>query len=221
MGGTSSMSVGPGVLFGACAGGSGACLDPLVALLLQGALALLFASTAWHKLRDLTGFEAVVQGYELLPRAWAPLFAHALVLAELAVAVALVVGGGSWAGASLVLRAASAGVIVLMAVYAVGLGLNLARGRRDLDCGCVGPAMPRQTIAPWLLARNAVVAGAAALLFVPSAARPLHWVDAITWVGGVGVLALAWVAVHGLAATASSASTTASASGSASDRRLA
>jgi len=205
VGGAEIAAVGPAALGGVCADAPGLCLDPLVALLLQGALALLFASTAWHKLRDLPGFEAVVTGYGLLPRAWAPLWAHALVLGELAVALALVWGATPWAGAGPAVRAASAGVIGLMTVYAAGLGINLARGRRDLDCGCSGPAMPRQTIAPWLLARNAVVAGAAALLLLPLRPRALHWVDGVTWVGGVSVLALCWIAVHGLAAAAAPA----------------
>ena len=70
----------------------------------------------------------------------------------------------------------------------------------------MGPAGRSQTIAPWLVLRNAVVAVAAGLIFATSrgwlveGSRSLHWVDALTLAGGVGVVALVWVAVHGLAA---------------------
>jgi hypothetical protein len=196
------------VLVGSCGDGvlARVCVDPVIVSLVQGALVLLFATAAFHKLADLSAFEAVFGDYEILPRAWAPLGAHALVSLELAVTVALAWGLLPLAGASTASLFGASGVAGAMTVYALAIGVNLARGRRDLDCGCMGPAGRPQRVAAWLIARNAVVAAAAAGLaavqlgVLGEGVRPLHWIDGLTLAGGLGVVALVWTALHGLAA---------------------
>ena len=42
-------------------------LDPVASLLVRGALALLFAAAAWHKLRSPRRFAAILAAYRLLP----------------------------------------------------------------------------------------------------------------------------------------------------------
>ena len=86
---SSSASIGAGVwLMGVCGEADGAtlCVDPLLTTLVQVSLALLFASTAWHKLRDLSAFEAVFMGYQLMPRLLVPVATRALVAVEVAAA---------------------------------------------------------------------------------------------------------------------------------------
>ena len=88
-------------------------------------------------------------------------------------------------------------------VYAAAVGMNLARGRRDIDCGCAGFGR-RQSLHEWLLARNllyVVIAGGAALVPV---ARPLTWFDALTALLAVSALAALAMAFDGLAALAPS-----------------
>ena len=100
------------------------------------------------------------------------------------------------------LRAGRAAVVGGL-VYAAAVGMNLARGRRDIDCGCAGFGR-RQSLHEWLLARNllyVVIAGGAALVPV---ARPLTWFDALTALLAVSALAALAMAFDGLAALAPS-----------------
>ncbi len=142
-------------------------LDPAVALTLRGALALLFAAAAWHKLRDRAYFRAALGGYALLPAAALGPVALALPLVEALAAVGLVAGS---AGGALL-------ATVLLVAYTGAIAFNLARGRRDIDCGCGGPAAARQVLSGWLVARNAVLLLAATALLLPRAERALGAAD--------------------------------------------
>jgi hypothetical protein len=166
-------------------------LDPLLALGVRSGLAVLFASAAWHKLRGRAEFVGVLQAYRLLPAALVPVAAPLIALGELAVAVALLWPAGWTVGAL--------GAAAVLAVYALAIAVNLARGRRAIDCGCGAPGT-RQPIGEGLLVRNVVLAAAALLTLAPSAPRALVWVDWLTLAGALGVAASVWTAAHGLAA---------------------
>ena len=53
-----------------------------------------------------------------------------------------------------VLAAFSAGT--LLCIYMAAIAVNLLRGRRNIDCGCGGPAQ-KQTISEWMIARNGIL----------------------------------------------------------------
>jgi hypothetical protein len=169
-------------------------LDPALALVLRGALALVLGSAALHKLRDLRAFHAVVEAYRLAPPAATGAVAAAVVSGEVVACAALLAPGPAGASLAGPLLAAA-----LFALYALAIGVNLARGRTHLDCGCGGPAA-RQPIRPWLVARNAALVAAACLALAPVAARALVWVDVLTVFGALVVLAAAWTSLHRLAA---------------------
>ena len=76
-------------------------------------------------------------------------------------------------------------------VYGAAIGVNLARGRRTLDCGCAGPAA-RQPIRPSLLVRNGALIGLAAFAAAPVTERALSWIDSLTIVAGASALWLAY-----------------------------
>ncbi|HXJ32464.1 MAG TPA: MauE/DoxX family redox-associated membrane protein [Candidatus Eisenbacteria bacterium] len=161
-------------------------MDPVVDLTVRSSLALLFALAAAHKLRDLAGFRATFADYRIVPEALAPAGATLVVASEVGSACLLLLPG--WRQAGLLVA------IVLLGAYAAAIGVNLARGRRHIDCGCGGPA-GRQPISGWLVARNLAVVFAALACLGPVSTRPLVWVDVLTI--GAGVLALA--AVYGAA----------------------
>ena len=178
-------------------------VDPTLIWLVRVALALLFAHAALHKSRDLAGFERVFADYRLVPESWAPLLARTTLLAEASLALGLLISGfAATVGQPVAAptQAVVAGTIALLSLYSVAISVNLARGRRDIDCGCADPAARSPQIAPWLLARNALLISAAGLLLWPTSTRPLHWIDAISLVGGLVPLALVWNTIHGLAA---------------------
>src|SRR5690606_14068067 len=72
------------------AAGALAMIDPAVSALLRGALALVLAGAAAHKLRDLHAFRVALGDYQLVPWALTGLVAPALVAAEIATAALLV-----------------------------------------------------------------------------------------------------------------------------------
>ena len=84
---------------------------------------------------------------------------------------------------------AAATCAALLTVYSSAIALNLARGRRDLDCGCLGPA-GRQPISGWLLVRNSLFIAGSLAATMPSTGRSLLLVDAISIAGALAVLAL-------------------------------
>jgi hypothetical protein len=162
-------------------------IDPLASLVLRTLLCGLLASAALGKLRDPRGFSAAVAGYRLLPPALAAPAAAAFVAAELGLAAAL-----WWPP----LRGAAAlGAAGLLVLSAGAIGVNLARGRRDIDCGCGGP-FGRQPLSLALVLRNLAWAGAALACALPAAPRPLGALDAFTLAAAVA----AGAALHAAAA---------------------
>jgi peroxiredoxin len=117
-----------------------------------------------------------------------------LPLAELAVAVALILTPTARAGAI--------GALALLLAFMVAIGINLARGRTP-DCHCFGQ-LHSAPAGPTTLARNGVLAAVAALIVwqgagagAPAIADWFGGLDATAWgllVGGV-IVALAIVAI--------------------------
>src|SRR5262249_43406760 len=89
----------------------------------------------------------------------------------------------------------------LLGLYAGAIAINLARGRRDIDCGCAGPAA-RRPISGWLVARNLVLAGIALAGCAPLAPRLLGWIDGFAVVAPTAPLAPCWTASDRLLALA-------------------
>jgi hypothetical protein len=161
-------------------------IDPATDAALRASLAVLFTAAASHKVREPRRFRATVAEYRLLPGPLVTPAALALVGGEIGVATALVLP--AWRTVGLL------GAAALLALYGGAIAVNLARGRRDLDCGCAGPAV-RRPISGWLVARNALLAAIALAGLVPPASRPLVWVDALTILGSTAALAALYGAV--------------------------
>jgi hypothetical protein len=169
-------------------------LDPAIELVLRVALALLLGIGAAQKARDLSSFRTAIAGYELLPEraAAAAAFVFSAVEATLAVALLAPAAFGVREGALVV-------AALLFGLYGAAITINLLRGRREIDCGCSGPA-GRMPLSGWLVARNVALVGAALVCLAGTTERPLGAVDALTIPAAITVLALAWTALHGLLA---------------------
>ena len=168
-------------------------LDPALAWLLRASLAGLFAVSVFHKLRQPNGFLKTLSDYDLLPPLLVLPGAVAIVTGEILVTTGLISGYDGFT--------AGLGALSILTLYTLALSINLLRGRREIDCGCLGPGH-RQSISPWMVLRNAVLAAGAALLCLPIRDRPLVFVDGITLLGGVLTLALLFNAVNHLASRA-------------------
>lgn len=165
----------------------GGMIDPVIGTLLAGAFALLFASAALYKLRDLPRFGAVLRAYRVLPAGLT--FAWPLPLVELTMAAGLLI--------PLTRAAAALAGAGLLGVYALAMALNLARGRRELACGC-GGANERRPISAWMVVRNALLAALLAAISLPWAARPLQLLDLFTVGFGLAVAALLYMSADAL-----------------------
>jgi Methylamine utilisation protein MauE len=164
-------------------------MDPVVQLIGRGALALLFGWSAAHKLRDVDAFRAALEGYDLLPPLWAVPAGAVLIGSEVGLATGLLLPP--------VAPVAALGGAALLVLYAGAMAVNLRRGRRDIDCGCGGPA-GRQPISAALVGRNIVLAMAAIGSALPAHSRSLTWVDGATIVLAVLTVSLLYAAIDGL-----------------------
>jgi hypothetical protein len=166
-------------------------LDSALAVLIAVAFAALFAQAAWHKLRGPGEFAAMLDAYALLPHRAVPAAARLLPLVELAVALALCLSRSS--------RAAALAASALLLLYALAMAINLARGRYDLDCGCLGP-WRRRRVSRWMVGRNIVLAAIVALAALPRVPRPWSAVDVWTIAAGTVVAAVLYAAIDRLLA---------------------
>ncbi|GAB4577977.1 MAG: hypothetical protein Fur0022_07090 [Anaerolineales bacterium] len=105
-------------------------LDNFVFLFIRGFLAAIFISSSFPKLRSSPAFASAVQAYHLLPQPWIRPFALTLPWLELTLSLMLLVGWQT--------RLAALASVVLLLVFLAAMSINLARRRKDLDCGCSG-----------------------------------------------------------------------------------
>ncbi|MBS0419196.1 MAG: methylamine utilization protein MauE [Proteobacteria bacterium] len=164
-------------------------IDPAVACLIAACVGLLFLVAAIHKLRDLRRFREVFAAYRLAPPAAGRALAPVVPALELAVAVGLLFDNlrtpALWTG------------IALLLLYVAGIAINLARGRRDLDCGCAGP-YDRRPIAAWMIWRNLGIAIVLAAALLPWSGRPMVLTDAVTIGFGTACCALVYLCLDRL-----------------------
>lgn len=168
-------------------------LDPVLVWIIRIALGLLFGVAAWHKLSDGRRFAATLERYRLLP-AWAVRPA-AVGLPVLELGIAL----GLWL--DFTANAAAAAAMSLLGLYTLAMVVNLRRGRRDLDCGCLGPSR-KTPVHGGLVARNLALMGAAVAAALPMGQRALGWVDFATLGCALIVIGLLWSAAQQLTANA-------------------
>ncbi|MEI8359505.1 MAG: MauE/DoxX family redox-associated membrane protein [Deltaproteobacteria bacterium] len=168
-------------------------IDPVFAVALRGATALLLLRAALHKVRDADGFRSALAGYALLPVRLEAMAARVLPALEFTAALLLVGPKTARSGAAL--------AAALLGAYTLAIAVNLVRGRRDLDCGCGGPAGGLR-IGGGLLARNALLLAATALCAAPLQPRVPAWLDAFSILGGIAALSALHAASEPLMATA-------------------
>jgi hypothetical protein len=151
-------------------------LDPVASTLIALGGAGLFGWAAVHKLRTREAFAATLAEYRLVPAGLVGFTAFVLAMLELATAAALL-----WPVSRVIGGLAGAALLV---IYASAIAINLARGRKDLDCGC---GLQPRAIGGWMVARNLIVAMPLALLWLPASGRELGAVDFAT-IGGALII---------------------------------
>lgn len=168
-------------------------MDPAISAALALSLAALFAATAAHKAVDFGRFINVVRAYGVMPAFLAPLASLMVIALEFAIAAGLV--------APPFRAVAGSSAAALLLAYGVLIGFNIARNRRDIDCGCsFGGSGERLT--PVLIFRNLGLAILALVTAAPVGARSLELLDAASITLFVLSSAALYVAFEGLRANA-------------------
>ncbi len=174
-------------------------VDPVLLIVGRLGLSALLLRAAFHKLRDVAAFRAAMADYAMLPAAAIAPAALLLIAGELALGIALLLGGiATWP--------AAAGTAILLSLYTLAIGINLLRRRRHIDCGCAGPA-GHQRLSGHLVARNGTLVATAVALaalarVAPSQLRALTWIDAVTIAAALTATVLLYAAVESLIANA-------------------
>ena len=117
----------------------------VLALAIRVLISLVFLTAAYGKMRHWTAFQGVVANYRLLPGVLTAPVAYLLPPIEVLLGAVLLLGLDSPMPAG--------GAVVLLMVFAASMAINLARGRREIDCGCFQSAL-KQTLNWALVARN-------------------------------------------------------------------
>ena len=164
-------------------------LDPVFGALIAICFALLFASAAVHKWRNLRSFEEAFAAYALLRQLPRLHLVWMVPLAETAVALGLLAGATRAAPTRAV---AAVGGALLLLGYAGAIARNLARGRRDIACGCGGPDQ-RRPIAGWMAWRNVLLALLLAIGICPWSDRVISWMDGATIAFGVAAATVVYL----------------------------
>jgi hypothetical protein len=168
-------------------------IDPVLGAIVCGCCTLLFALAGAHKLRARAEFAETLAGYRVLSARLVPRASLLVPTFECLIAVGLLIASAR--------QTASLAGAALLTVYAGAMGMNLLRGRRQLDCGCLGPRGGGR-ISPALVLRNMLVALALAAAgdLRWRSWPPVLWLDAGTVLAAVCALALLYSAVNGLLA---------------------
>jgi len=167
---------------------AGMTLDPVLVIALSLLLGYVVADAGLHKLRDPGYFGVIIEDYRVLPRVNGRMLALLIGSAELTTGLAILLPLTHTAG----LLAAA----LLLTLYFVAIALNLARGRRSIQCGCGGVSQ-HQSLSGALLLRNAVlIAIALCLAWLDPAARSLGWLDWIVGLSAATVAALIYMSAN-------------------------
>lgn len=145
--------------------------DPVLNLISALILGYIFVLAGLHKCKAPAEFGTTLANYKILPESLARQGVYLVPVAEIMTGVALLIP------AAATLAAFSAGT--LLCIYIAAIGINLLRGRRNIDCGCGGPAQ-KQSISEWMIVRNGLLLGLAYIAGSQTLARPLLWFDWLT-----------------------------------------
>jgi hypothetical protein len=135
-------------------------------------IAMIFALSAIHSMRDWAVYTAQVTQYKILPVRLARIASWILPPVQLAIGIMLVIT-----------NTACMPGLALMALFTAAIAINVARGRTDIECGCGGATGQKLSWA--LVTRNIILCG---LLAVGLTAPNTSW-DAATLVTIIGATA--------------------------------
>lgn len=161
-------------------------MDPLFSAVIAVSLGSLFLLSAIAKTLRFSGFRETLDHYRLAPPTLLAPGALAIIALEYGAAIGIALAATR-----------SVGLVVagsLLLLYALGMGINVARGRRHIDCGCLGFGAARPYLGWPLVARNLVLAAFAFAASAPAVIeRSLSHYDWVTLGGAPIAFALIYL----------------------------
>ena len=146
-------------------------IDPVSVIAVGLLLSFVLLDAGRHKLQAPWRFAAVIENYRLLPPGSGRVAVWVVGSAEMLMGIGLLLPSSRTA--ALLLSAAT------LALYGMAIGINLARGRRSMDCGC-GGADEKQGLSVGLLVRNGALASlAVAAAVCETLPRAVVWQDGL------------------------------------------
>ncbi len=168
-------------------------MDPVITITVSICMSLMFGFAAVHKLKAGAVFRATLDEYQLVPRMLSGVIAVLFIVAELLAAILVLVPAVRTTGLMI--------MAILLFIYTAAISINLLRGRRDIDCGCSGPAS-RHELSGWLVLRNLVLLSLVLLAASPLAERPMNWLDVVVVLFSVMVASGLYMGMNQLLAQA-------------------
>jgi len=167
-------------------------IDPVIHTVIALSFSALFALASMNKWQNLEAFTKALRAYDLIPFRLAAPAALLIATLELATAVTLIVPYLTTLGTLL--------AVALLSAYAAVMALSLARGLKQIDCGC-NLSQGRQGTTPIayaLVFRNLGLAVCALALLAPQTSRTLYYSDALFIAFGVFTLCVYYATLNQL-----------------------
>ena len=142
--------------------------DPGIQLIAALILSYVFVLAGLHKCKAPAEFATTLANYRILPEGLNRQCVYLFPVAEIMTGIALLIPA--------TLPAAALSARILLCIYIAAIAVNLLRGRRNIDCGCGGPAQ-KQTISEWMIVRNGILLLLAFIAGSQAEARALLWFD--------------------------------------------
>jgi len=143
-------------------------VDPAVHIIASLILSYVFVVAGFHKCRSTEEFAAILNNYKILPQSLIRQGVYLFPTVEIMTGVALLI--------PVTAKPAALSAGFLLSIYMVAIGVNLLRARRNIDCGCGGPAQ-KQTISEWMIVRNSLLLSLAYIVTRQIEPRSLLWFD--------------------------------------------
>ena len=142
--------------------------DPAVNLIAALILSYVFVLAGLRKCRAPTEFADTLANYRILPPGLTRQGVFLIPAAEIITGIALLI--------PVIVQLAALVAATLLCIYIAAIGINLLRGRRNIDCGCGGPAQ-KQRLSEWMLVRNGLLLFLAVIAAGQAQLRTLLWFD--------------------------------------------
>lgn len=151
-------------------------LDPLILRAISICFGLLLLLAAVHKFSAVHQFRAVLEDYQVMPRALTTIAARLIPLIEIALGAGWLMGFKP----QMIALATAA----LLATYTSAIALNLLRGRTHISCGCGfgSRSSEDEQLSVWLVLRNSFLVAVALVAIVPTSSRTFGLIDYVTLV---------------------------------------